>query len=153
MCLHPYLRLGRQAQQGCQHGIELRLVVVKRRVGRWAAGVRVDWVSLGLVPGPWQTGLGVSLVVGASWWLGVFAYVSQVVQKVLEALESKVGVGGEGFSGLDPEVVIVVMYAVDLLRWWSVCGYLMCWSWGIVWWCELICIVLKHVCSIAEGSR
>jgi hypothetical protein len=38
---------------GVSAWVELRLVVVRRRVGRWAAGVRVDGVSLGLVPGTW----------------------------------------------------------------------------------------------------
>ena len=38
------------------------------------------------------------------------------MQEVGEALESKVGVGGEGLSGLDPEVVIVLLYAVSPVR-------------------------------------
>ena len=56
------------------------------------------------------------MLIGASRGLGVVAYVCQVVQEVGKALESEMDNGGEGLSGLDPEVVIVVLYAVGSLR-------------------------------------
>ena len=55
-------------------------------------------------------------MIGASRRLGVVAYVCQVVQEVGKALESEVGVGGEGLSGLDPEVVVIPLYAVSPVR-------------------------------------
>ena len=48
--------------------------------------------------------------------MGVLAYVGQVVQEVGKALESEVCVGGECLSGLDPEVIVVLLDAVSLVR-------------------------------------
>ena len=75
------------------------------------------------------------------------------MQEVGKALESEVSVGGEGLSGLDPEVVVVLLDAVSPVRGGSVCGCLLGWRWGVVRWRKLICEVLQHVCSITKGSR
>ena len=48
--------------------------------------------------------------------MGVLAYVGQVVQEVGKALESEVCVGGECLSGLDPEVIVVLLDAVSPVR-------------------------------------
>ena len=48
--------------------------------------------------------------------MGILAYVGQVVQEVGKALESEVCVGGECLSGLDPEVIVVLLDAVSPVR-------------------------------------
>ena len=92
-------------------------------------------------------------MVDSSRRLGVVAYVCQVVQEVGKALESEVCAGGEGLSGLDLEVVVILLDAVGPVRRGSVCGCLLNWRWGVVKWRKLICKVLQHVCSITKGSR
>ena len=62
------------------------------------------------------------------------------MQEVGKALESEVSVGGEGLSGLNPEVVVVLLDAVSPVR-----G-------GVVRWRKLICKVLQYVCTVTKGS-
>jgi hypothetical protein len=81
--------------------------------------------------------------------LGVLAYVSQVVQEVGKALEGEVCVGGECLSGLDPEVIRVMLNAVSPV---SVYGWLLGWRWWVVRWRKLICKVLQDVCAVTKGS-
>ena len=60
--------------------------------------------------------------------MGILAYVGQVVQEVGKALESEVCAGGEGLSGLDPEVVVILLDAVSPVRGGAYVG--VCWVGG-----------------------
>ena len=69
-------------------------------------------------------------------------------------MKGQVCIRGEGFSGLDPDVVLGLFDAVGPLGWGGVDGRLILGWWlrGIGCWGEFVCVFVQHECSIAKGS-
>ena len=70
-------------------------------------------------------------------------------------MKGQVCIRGEGFSGLDPDVVLGLFDAMGSLGWGGVDGRLILGWWlrGISCWGEFVCIFVEHECSIAKGAR
>ena len=69
-------------------------------------------------------------------------------------MKGQVSIRGEGFSGLDPDVVLSLFDAMGPLGWEGVDGrwVLGWWLRGIGCWGKFICVFLEHDCSIAKSS-